>query len=74
MSGLGFIIVIIILAVIGGFILWYFGTFNGIKTAELKVSEALSGIDVALTKRYDVLTKMLETVNGSAFITDYSSG
>ena len=62
MSGLGFIIVIIILAVIGGFILWYFGTFNGIKTAELKVSEALSGIDVALTKRYDVLTKMLETV------------
>ena len=37
----------------------YFSIYNGIKTSELKVSEALSGIDVALTKRYDVLTKML---------------
>ena len=61
MSVFGFIFIIIlvlIIAIIG----WYFSTFNGIKTSELKVSEALSGIDVALTKRYDVLTKMLDTV------------
>ena len=32
--------------------------------ARLKVKEALSGIDVALTKRYDVLTKMLDVVKG----------
>ena len=62
MSGLGIIIVIAILALVIILFSWYFGTFNGIKTSELKVSEALSGIDVALTKRYDVLTKMLETV------------
>lgn len=61
MSGLGIIIVAILVVVII-LVSWYFGTFNGIKTSELKVSEALSGIDVALTKRYDVLTKMLETV------------
>ena len=62
MSGLGIIIVIAILALVIILFSWYFATFNGIKTSELKVSEALSGIDVALTKRYDVLTKMLETV------------
>ena len=61
MSGLGIIIVAMLVVVII-LVSWYFGTFNGIKTSELKVSEALSGIDVALTKRYDVLTKMLETV------------
>ena len=53
---------IIILVVIVCLIAWYFSTFNGIKTSELKVAEALSGIDVALTKRYDVLTKMLDIV------------
>ena len=58
----GTIILIIIGVLIVGLIGWYFSTYNGIKTTELKVSEALSGIDVALTKRYDVLTKMLDTV------------
>ena len=37
---------------------------NGIKVANLKCDEALSGIDVALTKRYDVLTKMVDVVKG----------
>ncbi len=45
-------------------IVWFISTSNGIKTARLKVKEALSGIDVALTKRYDVLTKMLDVVKG----------
>lgn len=45
-------------------ILWYVGTYNGIKVSKLKVEEALSGIDVALTKRYDVLVKMLDVVKG----------
>ena len=30
----------------------------------MKVEEAESGIDIALTKRFDVLTKMLEAVKG----------
>lgn len=45
-------------------IIWYVGVSNSIKTAALKVDESESGIDVALTKRYDVLTKMLDTVKG----------
>ena len=55
---------IVIGAVILVVALWYIGTYNGIKVAGLKVKEALSGIDVALTKRYDVLTKMLDVVKG----------
>lgn len=55
---------IIIGAVVLIVVFWYVGTYNGIKVAGLKVSEALSGIDVALTKRYDVLTKMVDVVKG----------
>lgn len=45
-------------------IVWYIGVSNSIKVAALKVDESESGIDVALTKRYDVLTKMLDAVKG----------
>ncbi len=45
-------------------IFWWVGTYNGIKRLDIKVNEGLSGIDVALTKRYDVLTKMLDVVKG----------
>jgi LemA protein len=57
--------------VIGGVVLLllilvcaWIGMANGIKVANLKCNEALSGIDVALTKRYDVLTKMKDVVKG----------
>lgn len=53
-----------ILFLVALIIIWYIGVSNGIKTAALKVDESESGIDVALTKRYDVLTKMLDTVKG----------
>lgn len=59
MTGTILIVVGVVLLLI---FIWYFSTYNGIKTSEIKVSESLSGIDVALTKRYDVLTKMLDTV------------
>ena len=39
---------------------------NNLNKALVKIDEASSGIDVALTKRYDVLTKMIETVKGYA--------
>lgn len=42
--------------------LWYITTMNGLRASALKVDEANSGIDVALTKRYDVLTKQLAVV------------
>lgn len=56
----------IALGIIAGIVviifLWYIATYNSIKVSRLKVKEALSGIDVALTKRYDTLTKMLDVV------------
>lgn len=50
------IILIIILCVI--FI------FNKLKKVNVKVDEALSGIDVSLAKRYGILTKMVEVIKG----------
>ena len=44
----------------------YISTLNKIKRLFIKVNESLSGIDIALTKRYDVLTKMVEVVKGYA--------
>ncbi len=53
---LGIIVLILVL------VFWYIGTMNSLRRAALKVDEADSGIDVALTKRYDVLTKQLAVV------------
>ena len=47
-------------------ILWYISKLNRLRRSNIKVEEAVSGIDVALTKRYDVLTKMIEVVKGYA--------
>lgn len=57
---MGFLIGLIVIIVL--VVLWYVGTMNTLRAAELKVDEADSGIDVALTKRYDVLTKQLAVV------------
>lgn len=56
--GIGIGIAAIVLVIL----IWYIATMNGLRKAELKVDEANSGIDVALTKRYDVLTKQLAVV------------
>lgn len=63
----GLVIVLIVVAVLVVFpILWYIGTMNSLRRLEVKVDESESGIDVALTKRFDVLTKMVNTVKGYA--------
>ena len=54
--------IIVCLVIVICIVAWFIATSNRIKVANLKISEALSGIDVALTKRYDVLTKMLDSV------------
>ncbi|MDD5294131.1 MAG: LemA family protein [Candidatus Izemoplasmatales bacterium] len=64
--GTGPIIAIVIGALILIVVFWYIGTMNKLRQLELKVQEAESGIDVALTKRFDMLTKMLETAKGYA--------
>ncbi len=45
---------------------WYVSVSNDINQLLVKIEEADSGIDVALTKRYDVLTKMIEIVKSYA--------
>jgi LemA protein len=58
------LLVIVVLAVLIG--LWYIATMNSLRQLEVKVEEAESGIDVALTKRFDVLTKLVNAVKGYA--------
>ncbi|MGN0999005.1 MAG: LemA family protein [Faecousia sp.] len=57
----GFIIALIVVVLIA---LWCVNTVNGFKKKEIRVQEGLSGVEVALTKRYDMLTKMLDTARG----------
>lgn len=59
-------IVIAILVVILIVVVWYISTVNKLNRSAVKIDEALSGIDVALTKRYDVLTKMIDVVKSYA--------
>lgn len=59
-----YIILIIIGIILLIIICNYINTLNSLKKLSLKVDEALSGIDVALSKRYNVLSKMVETVKG----------
>ncbi len=58
MNSLYIIIAVVILILI----IWYISISNKLNRAIVKIDESLSGIDVALTKRYDVLTKMIEVV------------
>lgn len=57
-------ILIIVIIFLICFLAWYIVVLNNIKKAKLKVEEANSNIDVALTKRHDTLTKMLDVVKG----------
>ena len=60
------IILIIIGAVALLAVIWGVSTSNSLRRMQIKIKETLSGIDVALTKRYDVLTKMLDVTKAYA--------
>ena len=51
----GIVVVVILLIA-------YMSIRNNISSTQIKIDEASAGIDVALQKRYDVLTKMLDVV------------
>ena len=59
-------IIIIVVAILLVLIGIYISISNKLNRYQVKIDEANSGIDVALTKRYDVLTKMIEVVKGYA--------
>lgn len=56
------ILVLLILAVVG----WYISTSNTFHKMGIKIDESESGIDVALTKRFDTLTKLFQIAKGYA--------
>ena len=56
---IGALILVILLIIV-----WYISTMNTFKVMRVKVDEAESGSDVALAKRSDGLTKMLDTCKG----------
>lgn len=58
----GIIIIVVLLAIV----IWAISTSNRFKVLLVKITESDSGIDVALTKRYDTLTKLVDVVKGYA--------
>ena len=48
------------------FMIWFISVSNKLNRAIVKIDEANSGIDIALTKRYDVLTKLMDVVKAYA--------
>lgn len=59
-------IIIIVVAIVLICLITVISISNKLNRYQVKIDEANSGIDVALTKRYDVLTKMIEVVKGYA--------
>lgn len=55
-----------ILFILTIFFVWWIGTSNNFKRKKIKIEEALSGIEVALTNRFDKLTKLLDVAKGFA--------
>lgn len=62
----GSMVAFLVFAVILIIVVWYIGTLNGLRQTKVKIQEAVSGIDVALNKRYDVLTKMVDVARSYA--------
>src|SRR3990167_10191266 len=57
------VIIIGILIAVGVYIL---ATYNGLVTLKARIQEALSGIDVQLKRRIDLIPNLVETVKGYA--------
>lgn len=60
------IIIGVVVLIVFIILVWWISTLNGLKKTQIKIEEASSGIDVALTKRYDVLTKMVQIAKSYA--------
>jgi len=57
----------IILLVVGAlFVLYLVGMYNGFVVLKTRIQEALSGIDVQLKRRADLIPNLVETVKGYA--------
>lgn len=54
------------LVAVGGAALWYIMTMNRFARLLVKIRESDSGIEVALTRRFDTLTRMLDVTRAYA--------
>lgn len=63
----GTVILIVVLAIVLVLFLilgWVISTLNAFRRMIVKIDESESGIDVQLTKRFDLLTKMVQATKG----------
>ena len=71
-SGLGtggliaIVIVVIVLILVISIIGWWISTKNKFLRYQVSIEDAASGIDIALTKRFDLLSKMFDITKGYA--------
>lgn len=63
---IGIVVAVVVVIAILAVVVWYIAIMNWFRRTKVKVDESRSGIDVALTKRYDLLTKSLDAVKGYA--------
>jgi LemA protein len=68
MEAITIILIICAVVVIAGIAIlcWWIGTSNNFHRKTVKINEALSGIEIALTNRFDKLTKLLDVAKGFA--------
>jgi len=59
-------VVIILLVIVVGLALWFFGAYNGLIKLRNLVQEAWAQIDVELKRRHDLIGNLVETVKGYA--------
>ncbi len=59
------VIVLIVVALLVIIVLsWFISTLNSFRTMLIKIDESESSIDIALTKRFDLLSKMFQATKG----------
>lgn len=63
---IGIVVAVLVVILVISVIAWWIKTGNLLKREVVKIDESSSGIDVALTKRYDLLTKAVAVVKGVA--------
>ncbi|TXH02261.1 MAG: LemA family protein [Candidatus Moraniibacteriota bacterium] len=56
----------ILLGAVGLVLLFVWSTYNALVTLKMRIKEALSGIDVQLKRRIDLIPNIIETVKGYA--------
>lgn len=57
-------LVYIVLGIVAVVAIWYITTYNSFKKLVIETEESSSGIDVALAKRYDLITNLVAVVKG----------